>query len=170
VSDQVQTAVNAAPATPAEGDKTTWANVPAKYHHVTLPIGPKNIARFDALTGLAKSLNCRLPGLIWDAIDRYLSDPPAAAPVGIAPSLGKAHGFWVIAVRTGKKVEISIQEVASRGDVKDGRAFFRYSAEDAKSRDRAKAQALTAAKYDAQLTGTDPESIKVVELGQAKVA
>jgi hypothetical protein len=120
------------------------------------------------LDELANKLGCGLTDLIWFALDRIIQNPPSLVPRTVYKIGGTAPGFWTVHKRKGDKVtSISIIEVAARANITDGRQFYRYKKDDAKSRKGALDNAKHDGAYDAQLAGVK-SAVKVTLLQHKK--
>ena len=122
------------------------------------------------LQSIADKLGCKLNDLIWAGVEMLIANPPNTAPEGSVRSVGTAAGFWTLPVfppKGGRPTSINVVHTLARGSVQGGRTFFRYDLEDAKSKERAKNQAIRAAQYDCKIAGLDPASIQVTEAASA---
>lgn len=115
----------------------------------------------NRVSGLATQLGCRTSDLIWDALERYMQNPPKAAPAGATANTGTSPGFWILHTpdASGKPNGVRVVEVEARNQIAGGdRTFIRFKEDDTgKSRERAAAQAVRIAKYDLTLMGITQE-------------
>jgi uncharacterized protein YggE len=152
----------------------------SKYETMIVGIGSAHAETHDKLEKLADSLGVKPGAVVWHAVEALLKNPPKAGDIKAvgrtgAISVGSAPGFWVKPlVKDGKTNGLQVVEVAKRGDITDGRAFFRFTVADTteettKARTRALKQAIRAAEYDAKTFGVAFDG-KAVELPAAKKA
>jgi hypothetical protein len=138
-------------------------------NHIQVSISGARQDKYTKLSELADKLGCRITDLVWHSIEQVLEKPPAPGTIksGSAPRAGKARGFWVVHAldEAGRLKGVSVQEVAQRANA-SGALFVRYSAGDAKSRNRSLNQAKKSALYDGALAGVKvaEATLKVTEL------
>lgn len=124
-------------------------------NHIQILVSGARQDKYAQLQKLAEKLGGRITDLAWLGIDHVLKNPPASLPQAFAPRAGSARGFWVVNTldeATGRLKGVSVIEVAKRGDA-NGATFIRYSAGDAKGRQRAYNQAQKISAYNATLAG-----------------
>jgi hypothetical protein len=170
------TATAGSPATsaPAEAgaEKKNWKDTArGQYEVLHLGVGKTNNDTFKALNKLGEKLGCKPSSLAWEAIRTLLKNPPSVAPAG-APGmrLGTAKGYWVCPVigPGGRATSIRVLGVHARGQVKNGTGFFRYDAEDDKSKGRAERQAVKAAQHLGAMVGIDTSNLKAEDLKEGQ--
>lgn len=136
-----------------------------KYTTLNLVVSKTRQDTYDQLSDLSDKLGCKPGPLVWQAIEALLQNPPTEAPAGAQASTGSASGFWVRPIMGDEgAVGVEVVEVDSRGDVTDGRQFFRYGAGDEKQRTRSLRQAIRAAHLDCQMLGIEFDEDSNVKL------
>lgn len=146
-------------AAPANASAKPAANGDGKknrnYEVQHLGVGKANKETLEQLTAIANKLGCRPNALFWEGARRVIANPPTTAPAGAAGPTSAAVGFWVVPTTApdGRATGIRVVEVQARGQIKNGRTFFRYDREDEKSRGRAERQAIRAGQHDMRLLG-----------------
>lgn len=143
--------------TETEGETTEATGDTKKKGYETMVIGvskERKVLR-TALEELAGKLGCKPTDLVWYGIKHAIDNPPKVAPVGSKTNVGSASGFWTIPILDSKNraTAVKVTEVASRGDITNGRTFFRFKKGDDKERARAKSQAIRGAQSDANMIG-----------------
>jgi hypothetical protein len=128
-------------------------SAPASKKLINISINEPRKAGYEKLVGLSVKLNARISDLVWDAVTKYVANPPTIAPVGSRGPRGTSYGFWVVHKfdPAGKIQDIFLTE-GVRGKT-DGAHFFRYKVDDKDSREKALNQANHCALYDARLSG-----------------
>lgn len=161
---------NKAPARPAPAATTstapaTEASTPAteakrKYETVILGLSAARKPLFNRAKGLADSLGCRVSDLLWHGLEQVMQNPPKIAPAGASASSGTSPGFWVLHTHddNGRLNGVRVVEVSARNQVDGGdRLFVRFKDDDAKSKERARANAIRSATYDLSIVGIRQE-------------
>lgn len=139
----------------------------SKYQTMVIGVSKARTENRQKLEELATKLGCKPTDLIWLGIEHIIANPPKVAPVGARTNVGTASGFWTVPIldNKNKAVAVKVTEVEARGEITNGRTFFRFKKGDDKERARAKAQALRAAQSDAQMIGFKGD-ITVEELSE----
>ncbi len=138
---------------------------PKKYVTFTLGVPKRHEKAHLAVVKLAGKLGCKPSDLAWDALDKYMSDPPSVAPAGASQSSGTRPGFAVLPVgEKGAITGVKICHVGSKAlSPKNSQQFFPYTRDDAAALERAKKQARRAALYITDMVGLEAKNIKNVD-------